>query len=623
MIIKTHVAPVNSRHNSSEDAGSVDLIPVLDADGTSINWLDRICDGGIHIPQDLTRGSGRTKRGHSVLMLLAGPPGTGKSTFALEFCARNVLAARNEGGDPFNAFYVSGEESAARLIDRTVSFRWFEGKPTSVENGLAFDFSDATSLEGVAELPKCSMVVMGRESNASGVNENEVFAELAKKWLEKGKILTQSFLHNQAPLNVLVLDSLNVLSSELGEDAQARTFDAIQKHITLPGKAGKNPMLVILVLDAAADGGTANYWEYVSDIVFRFGWEAKCGYAQRTLAITKMRGQSHAWGTQRLKIYPGPSGEASIARADNSPYLSTGGIFVFPSVHWHLSVLKKSVDLPKPIVKPYPFPASLDQLNKQISTHRDFQGLPATRCTALIGRRGGMKSHLAYCFLLEQSKTHHRNSLLVSFRDDISAAKTTLSQIAEHQTLAKKSEGSVVVDDLIQQDTLEIIEQEAGMISPEEFFHKIYVAVRRRRENGKPAQVVVVNGLDQLEARFPLIANDEMFVTALIEFLNLNGICSLIIAATGIDESSRSPGLYGLLPMADLVFRFDQFDHKCPPTGYKWGARDFPKNLCDAVKKGTEHIVRVETQRVPAGQIGGRVGYLYRQRNNKLAYAAK
>jgi hypothetical protein len=287
-----------------------------------------------------------------------------------------------------------------------------------------------------------------------------------------------------------------------------------------------------------------------------------------------------------------------------------------------------------------PLPSALGLLNSQISANARYGGFPLAGCTALVGRRGGMKSHLAYFFLLEQacggvaqspfdpseSSAPGRNCLLVSFRDDLPAAVETLGRIAEDQGRAPPGGGATFVTDLIANDRLEILENEPGKISPEEFFHNIFVAVNRERamagENQKEprTQVVVVNGLDQLEARFPLIALADMFVPALIQLLKSNQICSVVISAVGESSTPAGQSLYGLYPMADLILRFEHLDPRCPPAGYAWPGA-FPPALVAAVGNGTEHISRVETQRVPGGQIGERIGYLYREPKGRLAYA--
>lgn len=641
----TTISPVHSRTpaNIVRDGVTPILEPLLDEKGHPICWLDQLCGGGIRLPCDLgpepppDRGGGEGRparmlddlgwgpydragrppgdqpnpRGRSVLLLLSGPAGTGKSTFALELCCRLVRNARGPNRTPFNALYVSTEEGAGRLIAKAQSLGW------------------SSAAEGDSRV-----VVMGRDQLDRDEDPNRLFVEMANRWQRYAEQLSPQSPDNPRPLDLLVLDSLNVISPLKDEQQRIRTFDAIQAHLADPAKQ-MNPGLILVALDAADEDEASRYWEFISDIVFRFGWETKLDYSMRTFEIVKMRGQQHALGKQRLKIYDRQPGVGE-GRSYESPYLQAGGIFVFPSIHWHLSTLRERRAADVAASAPGPalgLPEAVGGLNTQVAADPEYQGLPPVGCTALVGPRGAMKSHLAYLFLLDQAaggpgRGAARNCLLVSLRDDLAGAIDTLRQIAEDNLYSPPGGGAAFVRDLIEKDRLEILENEIGMISPEEFFHKIYVAVRRRRQqpgtgqrqgHGR-VQVVVVNGLDQLEARFPLIALEEMFVPALIQLLKANGVCSVIISSVGESATPAGRSLYGLLPMAELILRFDPLDPNNPPPGYAWPG-SFPQALVAGVAAGNEQIMRVETQRVPGGQIGGRVGYLYRTAGGALVYA--
>jgi KaiC/GvpD/RAD55 family RecA-like ATPase len=590
-------------------------------------------------------------------MLLTGPPGTGKSTFALELAcslASKPLACTENGSriadKKAKVLYVSAEETGNRLKDKAVANGW-------AATGNIFICSEPTNPPH-KKFPPHGLVIRGKDTkvgpaavspeNCGGLLVPRPPAPQPPPLQEISRcMLCQR--HLGGLIDVLVLDSLNIYSPDPdGYRTKLEKFNEIQAKIAEPDTNRPNPRLIIVVVDTSDNQDEdLRYCEFCADILLRFGWEEKLGYTLRTFEIVKMRGQSHAWGKQRVKLYPhatdGDGNKCKYARGSESPYLSDkGGFFVFPSMHTYISHFSHS---PAPIGanpdgKPLHFPYPVNGLDRQISESvPTFQGLPAGGCTAVIGPRGALKSHLAYYFLLahasgqltEQAVDNppHRNCLLVSLSDDQESAIETLAQIAESQNMCGGTSGRDFVENLIKNDWLEILENDIGMISPEEFFHKIYVAVHRPRANrgagqepdhkwngAGMAQIVIVAGLDQLEARFPLIAQESIFVPALIQFFRWNKVCSMIVSAVGESATPAGQSLYGLLPMSDLLLHLSPIDRHNPPPSYRW-PHDFPRELW---VDGSQQVTRVETRRVPGGQIGEKIGYLFRKVDNSFHY---
>jgi hypothetical protein len=61
------------------------------------------------------------------------------------------------------------------------------------------------------------------------------------------------------------------------------------------------------------------------------------------------------------------------------------------------------------------------------------------------------------------------------------------------------------------------------------------------------------NSLDQISARFPLCAKQEIFIPGIIQTLTGEGATSICVA---VDEPGQPVQQYGLLPMADLIVSF-------------------------------------------------------------------
>ena len=617
---RTFISPVFYKNPPHGENPPIEPIKDPDEKMQQLCWFDKLLGGkGLFIPKDLRPGE---PRGRSLIMLLTGDAGTGKSTFALELCCRMAKNARESQGSAVNALYISAEESTTRLLEKVKSFGWSSDEDP--ESQIVFPCKKEDS-ENSKKYPLSSVLInsfQGKDFKAVSA----IWKDISGRWEGFSEKHASNFDEEvicssaceKPHFEIIVLDSLNVISPSNNQN-KTQIFDDLCKAICNPLKREnqpfiKNPALVIVVLNASEETEHSKYWEFVSDIVFRFGWDDEIQYSMRTFEIMKIRDQKHAWGKQRLKIYPGPpksSGGKGLS-AEFSPYLETGGVFIFPSTHWHLSYLRllnsQKGENSSPPTGVFKAPHDIGKLNKQISSNDEFAGFPKVGCTALIGERGTMKSHLAYLFLL-----HHleegKNCLLVSLRDNKKGTETILNQIIEDQEW-----NNINLEKKIQEDRLEIIHNEVGCISPEEFFHRIYVAVHRPRpkdpeDKSTNTKIVVINGLDRLEPRFPLIARDVMFVPALIQMLRSNDLCVVIVSSTEMTSSKEGINYFGLRPMADLHLRFERYDRKEQPltSSLEKDSKDFEKKVLESPQ-----ISLVETVRVHAGQIGGKLGLMYR-----------
>jgi len=505
-----------------------------------------------------------------------------------------MAAAGFKSNKPTCALYLSAEENAARLIEKTNEYKWNPVPHKREVKNLVFKYDHIFP----KAVPPNYVLIKDYLKTQTSDEAATLFQTIAGEWITKVEAF-QQIDGERDSLKMLVLDSLNVLTPDARSGERVRVFSALQRSICRPQGKKTNPDLVIIILDGSTDDEHSLYWEYVSDIVIRFNWDRSKGYALRTFEIAKMRDQKHVLGAHRMKIYGEPSRETF-------PYRTQGGIHIFPSIHWYLSNLKTEAE-DRQDSQVLLLPPDVEQLNTQISTDRRFGGFPLPGCTALEGNRGSMKSHIAYLFLLHQARIG-RNCLLISLRDDVRSVRTTLRKIAEDQEWK-----AVDVDKLIERDDrIAVIYNEVGNVSAEEFFQRVFVAIHRRRANRKTAEVVVINELDELSNRFPLIATEVLFVPALIQMLKKNGICVVTASATGDDSAAGGEGLHGLNPMADLLLRFERVSQRKTPARFKAEDLDVPERIRDS-----KQISRIETVRVTAGQVGGQMGFLYRSTGSR------
>jgi hypothetical protein len=366
---------------------------------------------------------------------------------------------------------------------------------------------------------------------------------------------------------------------------------------------------------------------------------------QRTIEVVKARNQAHVWGPQLLKIYAkGPDRLAIddaavevdrhkrlIEARRRHPYRSEGGIFIYPSIHYYLSVYKRQIPSTVPKEPETPLP----ELNATING-----GFPSGRCTAFIGVRGGHKSHLGYYHLLWRVLVKGEKALVVSLRDDEGMARKTMSKILRQQFSESRelrdhlptdaqlepyrpdpalraeelSREDLVIRKLEIDGDLEVLYYPPGYISPEEFFHRMFISIRQFKQprNGRAAPkhiTVLFNSLDQLSARFPLCAKESIFVPGLIDMLTAESITSIFVAVT---EPGQPPEQYGLLPMADLIL---SFSHRRFPRSnwerlYETKTRTPQSKHPDSREDPKVQVVVLGVVRVPAGQAAGARGIL-------------
>lgn len=516
--IKTHVSIANWCHPSKS---SFDLRPAevpgmskAPDDDPTIAWLDKLLEGGIELP-GYDPGAGPSRSGNprrALTLLITGPPGTGKSTLALE------LSYRWAAECGWHSLYITSESDAEWLRKKAESFHWEKYE----EVFLGETHSRLVTIWETGDFHRYFADSVG------------VLFEHLGKFLGKEvtKIGTQ-VVELPRP-DVVVIDSLNTIE----EPHRPEVFKSLQDIST------SGPRIVIIIGESGAPEGKVEFWEYISDLVIRLDrrYVSDSAYMLRTIEVIKARQQPHVWGFHQLKIYPPLRKEIAgeeLRRAH--PYRKEGGIFIFPSIHYYLSVYKRL----QPNVVPQLVPTPIQSLNAILNG-----GFPEGRCTGFIGCRGGHKSHLGYLHLLSRV-VQREKAIVVSLRDDEGMARKTMGQILEQELGFKGG-----LKKLERQDRLEILFYPPGYITGEEFFHRIFMSIKRLKHRDPHAKITLLfNSLDQLSSRFPLCAREQIFVPGIIDMLTAESVTSIFIA---VEEKGQPAEQYGLLSMADALLSFNQ-----------------------------------------------------------------
>lgn len=519
MKLKTQISQAFWWSPGSKDPESA-MVGVGTEGARTVSWFDELFKRGVLIPD---------KDGRPATMLITGPPGSGKSTLALELCYRVAVSEEAPEtrqfvkDEPRLSLYISVDATTDQLKKTVRSLGFKDGLLIPITKLLP---------------PMAAVAVWGNEK----IQTWTAFAEIVKAALEgtikrllggdsaesvKKIVNLDRWKIGNIPTSlpvITVIDSLNIVGPE-----EAGMF--FQRFL----RACKQTRLVVFILESGSPGSAHGFWEYACDVVVRLDNTTCEDYFIRTIEIVKARGQDHVLGKHQMKIY----GPARPPECYSHPYRKEGGIFVYPSIHYYLSCYKH---------------LARRQVLDDIATRPEswselIGGYPRGRCTAFVGPRGVHKSHLGYLHLLYRVINEREVGLLISLRDDDAAAKDTMCKIISQEGL---STSAAILDNMIEQDRLEILYYPPGYITPEEFFHRMYVSVHRlKHKSGGGHITVLFNSLDQLSARFPLCAKQQIFVPGIIECLNGEGITSIFI---GVADTPAEQ--YGLLPMADLILSF-------------------------------------------------------------------
>jgi KaiC/GvpD/RAD55 family RecA-like ATPase len=632
--LKTRISLVHSfeRENEKFLPAKINLEGDKTGAAEEISWFDKLFEGGLRLPEITSNRAEDGQNIKPITMLIMGPPGSGKSTLAMEICYRLALPkmidptqANEEENREFtnlSSLYISLDTESQRILDKADNFGWsyphypiwdiysnnqseYEKPPMIQIWGKDHIWRDSKNQEQKKFISEITEDALTAVSNIVIKAAPTRLIDNLGKAIRVSNHPADKIKKNFKP-DILVIDSLNIMRSEDQGDYFEQFLEITEK----------GPRLVIYILDTNSSDTKHEYWEYVCDNVVRLDYAYVHDYFLRTIEIVKTRYQGHVLGKQQLKIYEKPSRVDTRGRditdlQRQHPYITEGGIFIFPSIHYYLSIYKRR--------KPAPADGHITPRFPKFFS--DVVQYPKGRCTAFVGQRGGHKSHLAYLSLLCQlidPETNQLNEdergLIISLRDDEEMTLKTMNKILE-QEFRKGPRKVCSAQKLVEKKMLEILYYRPGYITPEEFFHRMFLSIHRLKQENHNV-MVIFNSLDQLTARFPLCVKQEIFIPSIIDTLNAEEITSIFIA---VDEPDQPIDKFGLIPMADLILSFNRrcfpFDVYMKHLTDKWENEpgEFDREKIDKLQTRGDifhEAVVLEILRASGGKSAGEKGLL-------------
>jgi KaiC/GvpD/RAD55 family RecA-like ATPase len=605
----------------------------------NISWLDELLRGGLKLFDK-----------KMITLLIKGPPGSGKSTFAMELCYRLAESEK------YHSLYVSVDTESTEVKKKFESFGWPRFQEKHMVKVLNKNLKKVPhiSVWGSEKVKKKWENLDHVIDEAVDVLEsiNKTFFLVAKLFRKlnqnKRNLPSLDDIHPE----IIVVDSLNIIPVEDRGKAFQRFVNAAKKS--------ENAKLVVFILDGKPGGNINPFWEYMCDNVVELNHKEENDYFTRTLELKKFRYQDHVLGKHQFKIlsaykFPRAKNEEYNYKLQRThPFRLEGGVFIYPSIHFYLSKYKRVSHTDKhEYDETYPkqFNDFLSGVNEPKGNSM-ISGFPKGRCTALIGCRGSHKSHLGYLHLLSRishkvelnGREGNESALIISLRDDEKLTEYTLNSIFRNEfcrfgeagkrtDLVKEAEetngkkqlkrngvenngeinelydpedetipGCDEIAYLKRTGKLEIVYFPPGYISPEEFVHRILIGVKKLKQTSDHV-TVLFNSLDQLAARFPLCAREEIFIPGIIQILTGEGVTSLFIS---VNETGQPEKQYGLLPMADLILSFRKV--KIPDDKYNMIREG--NNKLEVCKSDNREEVVVRIDRFAGGKKSGKEGVL-------------
>jgi len=635
---------------------------ILKPNEKPIYWLDEILCGGIKYHEQDIDDDTRKETYKPIVVLISGPPGAGKSLLLQQICYMIGLHdVQNNLDNPetWQRMVIisvdAGAKTTVKNLDNLKMPAEVDGKKIVFYYDYVFQKSSKKpDIKFSLPDPKPPLTILSPYSS-DGPWQIDTFMDAVN--------LGWKCIGRATHPKIIAIDSLNIMertkvtktsghqhkpekeSDSMGESIGS-LYDRILHRMPCP------PSVLILVLDTPEIAESSfftghRHWEYLSDVVIRVDYTHEFDYYTRHLEVIKTRYQNHTLGKQLFKIFPPPDSDEQNKiipdREGARPYITRGGLFVFPSEHLILSKIRtgkklihvrpkrpklkwaspilNTVDDCRPVAsgpgdlapplfimkqegEPVDWDSKYVTLNWPIQWCYEMNGsgIPLNQTTAIIGNRGLHKSYFAYQFILD-GIANEENTLTISFRDNENDVNSTLQRIS----CAPQYKNLITTGKIETYNS--VIYQRPGYVTSQEFLHRVITYV------GEHAPTrVIINAIDQWYAAYPLLEKSKIIVPALIDFLNSHEATTIIIGVNSLHQPLENTGLTSKV---EVVISFDYVELPWPVNMSKANYREsrscredgYPKStkllrLSSKEEYNSQPMVVARAVRVPHGNAG-------------------
>ncbi len=465
---------------------------MFDSLKTGIDGLDAILAGGIRYPADT-----------AAFVFVTGGPGSGKTVLALELLTRAWL----EAGDSSTCLYYSVEhspESLQRKLEYDFAYYGYKGEIRQLEKEVPNKLClEVETDQGVSRL-------VLTQTNPAGIGQ----ASPPGTVVDVDWILAEIGNYRLAgPVKMACVDNIGLLLSDLDYFGKRSALLATRRELMSKKIHG----IFVQEITDARDLRLPSAEEFSTDLLIELGFQEELGsFKARSIEISKARHQYYYRGVHHFSIAGrGINLDGYLgARSERGP-----GIHIYPSVAAQLSIARDNHPGRVP-------PRGRDVIDMGhpdlIGGFHEGAGPTARSSTVILAEPGTRYTYLALRFLAA-GRTQGETTLQVSTNEDEDAlARICRSEesLTEH---CLKEDGEQFAKNF------RVLYLHPEFISPGKFTWDLMRLTEPTPENPRGVTRLAFDNIYRLEDRFPLLANQNFMIPALLDMLRYRGVTPLFI----------------------------------------------------------------------------------------------